>query len=74
MKEAKLNLDELLKGRSLYWLAQQAEIDYKTIHKHARGQSKAIRFDHIVNLCEVLECTPADLIQIQQKPRRKSKK
>lgn len=77
MKKATLNIVALLTeaDHSLYWLANEAKIDYKTLSKHSKGKSSSVRLDHIARLCEALECSPADLFTITEKRHeRKAKK
>jgi DNA-binding Xre family transcriptional regulator len=74
MQIAVLQLETLLNGRSLYWLAKATGIDYKTIHKHVHHQSTGIRFDHIASLCAVLECAPQDLFTIEDVKKKKAKR
>jgi len=72
---AKLRIDELLKQRGMtaYRLAMTAGLTHSTVSRLRHGQSTEIRLDVIEKLCEVLECEPSDLIQLESaKKRRKS--
>ena len=61
-----MNLDKILqeKGRSIYWLSRQAGISYPTVYSMVHNRTRAIRFESIEILCQVLECTPNDLFTI----------
>jgi putative transcriptional regulator len=67
-------LDEILaeRDRTLYWLAKESQVGYKTLHKLARGRADSIKFDILDKICTLLECAPGDLlIQVPDKGRRK---
>jgi putative transcriptional regulator len=70
-------LEELLseRERTLYWLAKESGVGYKTIHKLARGRADSIKFDILDKICTLLECTPGDvLIQVSEDQRASSKR
>ena len=69
-------LDELLSKRehTLYWLAKESGVGYKTIHKLARGCADSIKFNILDKICTLLECTPGDvLVQVSEDGRGRSK-
>ena len=70
-------LEELLgkRERTLYWLAKESGVGYKTLHKLARGRADSIKFDILDKICTLLECTPGDvLIQVSEGEGGKSKR
>lgn len=58
----KIDLETLLAGRSLYWLAKTSGIPYSTVHKVARNKTGGISFVVLEKLCNTLECEPCELI------------
>jgi DNA-binding Xre family transcriptional regulator len=71
-----LRIDELLerRGRTAYWLAIQGHITHSTVYKLRHGKMKSLSLELIESLCRTLECTPNDLIEIQDsKPEIKRK-
>lgn len=67
-KHIVINLDLLLVKRkmSLSELSQRVDITIANLSKLKRGHAKAIRFSTLLALCEVLECKPGDLIDVEQ--------
>lgn len=58
----KIDLETLLAGRSLYWLAKTSGIPYSTVHKIASSKTDGISFIVLEKLSDALECEPSDLI------------
>lgn len=58
----KIDLETLLAGRSIYWLAKTSGVPYSTVHKIARHKTDGISFVILEKLCNALECEPSDLI------------
>ena len=58
----RLRLNELLRGRSLYWLAKKSGLQYPGLAKISKGQTNGIQFDTLDALCKALECKLTDLI------------
>lgn len=56
----KNKLDE--KSISRYELAKRIGVTYPTIDKIYKGESTAIKFETLQDLCEVLDCTPNDIL------------
>lgn len=57
-----VDIQSNLNGRTLYWLAKESNLPYWTIHKIANNKTKGISFDVLGKICDVLECTPNDLL------------
>ena len=62
----KLNAIELLKqqGHSKYWLYKQLNMSYQNFSKMINNETKSIRYENIEAMCQLLECTPNDLLII----------
>jgi putative transcriptional regulator len=67
-KVIKVNLDLLLVQRkmSLTELSEKVGITMANLSILKRGKAKAIRFSTLIALCEVLECTPGELLGIEE--------
>lgn len=63
----KVNLDLLLVQRkmTLTELSDEVGITLANLSILKRGKGKAIRFSTLLALCEALECSPGDLLQIE---------
>jgi putative transcriptional regulator len=64
----KVNLDLLLVQRkmSLTELSEQVGITMANLSVLKRGKAKAIRFSTLIVLCEVLECQPGDILELEK--------
>jgi putative transcriptional regulator len=64
-----VNLDLLLvkKKMSLTELSERVGITMANLSKLKTGKAKAIRFTTLIAICEVLECTPGDLLDVEEK-------
>ncbi|MGB0938492.1 MAG: helix-turn-helix domain-containing protein [Colwellia sp.] len=62
----KINLDYLLLTRnmSLTELSAKTGISMANLSNLKRGKGKAIRFSTLLVICNVLACTPGDLISL----------
>ena len=58
----RLNVLELLQrqGHSKYWLYKQLGMSYQNFNK----MTQSIKLERIETLCQLLNCTPNDLFQI----------
>ncbi len=63
----KVNLDLLLVQRkmSLTELSEKVGITMANLSILKRGKAKAIRFSTLVAICEVLECSPGELLELE---------
>jgi putative transcriptional regulator len=60
-----VKLKELLeaRGRSRYWLAQQIDVEYKTLIRVERAElSNRIELRVLDEICRALQCQPGDLL------------
>jgi len=62
----KINLEEVLGDRSLYWLADQTEIAYSTLHNFMNRKTKSIRFETIEKILDVLNCELSDILVVER--------
>ena len=72
----KLRIEELLeeRGRTLYWLAKESGVDYNGLWRFKTGKAHGIRFNVLEGICNALECSPGDLLEIvKEKPESKKK-
>ena len=60
----KLNILALLSNRSKtkYWLNKQLGMSYTNFNKMVNNQTKSIQYKHIEIMCELLDCSPNDLL------------
>ncbi len=67
-KVIKVNLDLLLLQRkmTLTELSEKVGITMANLSILKRGKGRAIRFSTLIALCEVLECEPGDLLQLEE--------
>ena len=57
--------EELQKqGKSMYWLAQETQTSYPTIHKLSNNKTESIKFDTLESICRALKCSIGDLFII----------
>lgn len=63
----KVNLDLLLVQRkvSLTELSERVGITMANLSKLKCGKAKAIRFTTLIAICEALDCTPGDLLEVE---------
>jgi putative transcriptional regulator len=68
----KIQLEELLEGRSLYWLSQQTNIRWATLAAMANGTTQRLNIHDLDAICEALGCQPGDLLlRVERKKGRK---
>ena len=67
-KSIKVNLDLLLVKRkmSLNELSEKVGITIANLSILKRGKAKAIRFTTLLAICEVLDCQPGDLLELEE--------
>ena len=67
-KAIKVNLDLLLvqRKKKLKDLLEEVGITMANLSTLKRGKGKAIRFSTLLALCEALDCTPGDLLELEE--------
>jgi len=59
-----IRVNELLNGRSFYWLAKQTSISHTTLWRLKKGKALGINFDTLEKLCQALKCVPGDVLSL----------
>ena len=61
-----INIDKILdnKGKTRYWLAKEVGITYPNLVKLCNNKTESIKFDILNKICNILECTPNDILTI----------
>ena len=49
------------KGKTKYWLFIRLGLSYQNFNNLVNNKTKAIKFENLQALCDILECTPNDL-------------
>jgi putative transcriptional regulator len=57
-----VRLDQLLEGKSRYWLAKQAHITQLAIANLSKGKTQRIEFETLNAICKALDCQPGDVL------------
>lgn len=65
----KINILSILKmkNKSKYWLVKNMGGGYQAISRLMNNETTGIYFDTLDKLCEILECTPGDIIKKEDK-------
>ena len=66
---ARLRIQELLQeqGKSRYWLFRQLNMSYQSYRRMLQNETKSISKENIEALCQILACSPNDLISLDGK-------
>lgn len=66
----KVNLDLLLVQRkmSLTELSDKVGVTMANLSILKRGKAKAVRFTTLLAICQVLDCQPGDLLEVEKIP------
>ena len=59
-----IRVNELLSGRTFYWLAKQTSISHTTLWRLKKGKAFGINFDTLEKLCQALNCQPGDVLSL----------
>jgi putative transcriptional regulator len=59
-----IRVNELLNGRTFYWLAKQTSISHTTLWRLKKGKAFGINFDTLEKLCQALKCQPGDVLSL----------
>ena len=62
----KLNAIKILEqqGKTKYWLYKQLGMSYQNFNKMINNETKSIQYENIEAMCQLLNCTPNDLLVI----------
>lgn len=63
----RVTIDDVLQDRnkSRYWLSQQLKCSYQSLVKLCNNETSSISFDLMSRICDVLNCEPNDIFDIQ---------
>ena len=63
---AKLDILPLLEqqGKTKYWLYKQLGMSYQNFNRMVNNETKSIRYENIEAICQLLDCTPNDIIKL----------
>lgn len=67
MIEIKIKKILKTKNKSKYWLVKNMGGGYQAISRLMNNETNGIHFDTLEKLCELLECTPGDIIEKEDK-------
>ena len=64
----KLNAVNLLEkqGKTKYWLYKQLGMSYQNFSRMINNETKSIQYENIEAMCQLLKCTPNDLLIITE--------
>lgn len=64
----KINIVEELKKnkKTKYWLCKQMNMTSRNLNRIIRGETSSISFKYIEEICRLLNCTPGDLITLEE--------
>lgn len=51
------------KGKTKYWLHKQMNMSYQNFNRMVNNETQSIKYSNMETLCDILECTPADLFE-----------
>lgn len=65
----RLNALQLLEkqGKTKYWLYKQLGMSYQNFSRMINNETKSIQYENIEAMCQLLDCTPNDLLIISDK-------
>ncbi len=69
----KINIESLLKAnkKTKYWLFQRMNMTSRNINRIIRGETTTISFKYIEEFCSYLNCTPGELITLNDNEENK---
>ncbi len=50
-------------GKTKYWLYKQLGLSYGNFNRMINNKTKSIRFENLEALCQILQCTPNDILE-----------
>ena len=61
-----LNILSLLekKGKTKYWLYKQLGMSYQNFSRMVNNETSSIKLERVETVCQLLECTPNELFEI----------
>ena len=70
-KTVRINLDLILvqRRKSLTQLSEEIGITVANLSKLKTGKARAIRFSTLIAICSALDCSPGELIELEEAER-----
>lgn len=67
-----LRVNEILKekNKTKYWFVKNMECGYQSLSNLLNNETVSIHFSTLDKLCEILECTPGELLVRESKERK----
>lgn len=67
-----INVKEILKEKkkTKYWLIKEMGCSYQAMSDVMNNNTKGMKFETLEKLCEVLECTPNDILKIEKNSKK----
>lgn len=64
-----IRIKEILeeKNKTKYWFIKNMEGGYQALSRLMNNETSSIHFETILRICELLNCTPGDIIVIKEK-------
>ena len=53
-------------GKTKYWLYKQLGMSYQNFSRMVNNETRSIRYENIEVLCQLLDCTPNELLEITE--------
>ncbi|MBQ7255810.1 MAG: helix-turn-helix transcriptional regulator [Oscillospiraceae bacterium] len=53
-------------GKTKYWLYKQMNMSYQNFSRMVNNETKSIRYENLEILCQLLNCTPNDLLESKE--------
>ena len=71
LKTVRINLDLILvqRRKSLTQLSEEIGITVANLSKLKTGKARAIRFSTLIAICNALDCSPGELIELEDAKR-----
>ena len=60
---AKINHALEIRGKTLYWLANETGLSYPTVHQLANEKNTSVSFITLNKICRALECSLNDILE-----------
>jgi putative transcriptional regulator len=67
-----INIKNILKtkNKSKYWLVKNMGGGYQAISRLMNNETTGIYFETLEKLCEILECTPGDILTLEERKKK----
>lgn len=64
-----ININNILESqnRTIYWLSKEIGCDYHSLINLCNNKTSSISFSMLERICLTLNCTPSDILKIEDK-------